>query len=175
MALCALETPGSFPAVTLPSPGCDSHSQSKMTYYHITSQSAGRQKKGRRCTSLFFRDTSQKLCSLLSLTYTWSTLSHMATSHCKVNWEMQFLSQAPMQPAGNLESPLYLWFPVVLIRMHLWKFSSDLCCLGFSKLLSSKNLHLFPNFGTFHLLFLQGFLAHSFPPGTPIACIFDLL
>lgn len=83
---------------------------------------------------------SYSLYTSLSLMYDWSTFSHMATSLFKGDWEMQFLFHATMWPAENLESPLYLWCPLVWLWCTSACFSSYLSCLGFSKLLGSKDL-----------------------------------
>lgn len=109
MALCATEAPGSFSIITLPCLACSSYSQSKMTYYYITPQSAGRHSRGTRYISLFFKDMSQKLYALLSLMYNWSAFSHVATSPCKGN------HMASLRSGGSSLSSVSCG----LIMMHL--------------------------------------------------------
>lgn len=164
MALCALEDPGSFSVVTFSSLWYYSCSQSMMTYRHITLQSAEKQKRGKRCTSLLFKDTFQELYASLSL-----ILSPMATVIGKATRKQSFYFRQPYSQLkiwSLLFTCGFQWFDYDVL-MHI--FFSCLSCLKQSKFLDSENLCLLPNSGTFHSLFLQiVFLAHSFPPGTPI-------
>lgn len=135
-----------------------------------------KQRRGSRHTSLSFEDTSQEPVASCSLTHSWSAFSHMAITLLMETGKCSFYSR---QPYGQLKIWCLLFifgFQQFDFDVPMHNFFSYLFRLEFLKPFESKTLCLLLSFGTFHPLFLQiVFLAHSFPPGTPITCIFDIL